>query len=97
MVIAAIDAVLGAYSRIDGLVNNAGGQYRAPMKTISTKGFEAVVRSNLTGGFFFFCEGSKPLWGGESRAHPQNFSRISHRWAPYLPLPAVPGGEVDPS
>src|SRR3979409_2057641 len=53
MVIAAIDAVLGAYGRIDGLVNNAGGQYRAPMKSISTKGFEAVVRSNLTGGFIF--------------------------------------------
>src|SRR5258707_191146 len=45
MVIAAIDAVLGAYGRIDGLVNNAGGQYRAPMKTISTQGFEAAVRS----------------------------------------------------
>ncbi len=53
MVIAAIDAVLGAYGRIDGLVNNAGGQYRAPMKSISTKGFEAVVRSNLTCGFIF--------------------------------------------
>src|SRR5258705_6195375 len=31
MVIAAIDAVLGAYGRIDGLVNNAGGQYLAPI------------------------------------------------------------------
>src|SRR3982074_1244828 len=51
MVITAIDAVLGAYGRIDGLVNNAGGQYRAPMQTISTKGFEAVVRSNPTGRF----------------------------------------------
>src|ERR1700688_361504 len=56
MVIAAIDAVLGAYGRIDGLVNNAGGQYRAELKTISTKGFEAVVRNNLTGGFIFMRE-----------------------------------------
>src|SRR6202048_3442095 len=56
MVIAAIDAVLGTYGRIDGLVNNAGGQYRAALKTISTKGFEAVVRSNLTGGFIFMRE-----------------------------------------
>src|ERR1700752_3978031 len=56
MVIAAIEAVLGAYGRVDGLVNNAGGQYRAPMKTISTKGFEAVVRSNLTGGFIVMRE-----------------------------------------
>src|ERR1700704_1664864 len=29
MVITAVDAVLGTYGRIDGLVNNAGGQYRA--------------------------------------------------------------------
>ena len=48
-VIAVVERVLADHGRIDGLVNNAGGQYRAPMKTISTKGFEAVVRSNLTG------------------------------------------------
>lgn len=55
-VIAAIEAVLAANGRIDGLVNNAGGQYRTEMKTISTKGFEAVVRNNLTGGFIFMRE-----------------------------------------
>jgi citronellol/citronellal dehydrogenase len=55
-VIATIDAVLQQRGRIHALVNNAGGQYRAPMKTISTKGFEAVVRSNLTGGFIFMRE-----------------------------------------
>jgi citronellol/citronellal dehydrogenase len=51
-----VDAVLAAAGRIDGLVNNAGGQYRAPLETISTKGFEAVVRNNLTGGFIFMRE-----------------------------------------
>jgi len=56
LVIAAIDATLARYGRVDGLVNNAGGQYRTPMKTISTKGFEAVVRNNLTGGFIFMRE-----------------------------------------
>lgn len=55
-VIQTIDAVLQAQGRIDGLVNNAGGQYRTPLKTISTKGFEAVVRNNLTGGFIFMRE-----------------------------------------
>ncbi len=55
-VIATIDAVLAATGRIDGLVNNAGGQYRSEMKSISTKGFEAVVRTNLTGGFVFMRE-----------------------------------------
>ena len=51
-----IDAVLKQRGRLDGLVNNAGGQYRAPIKAISTKGFEAVVRNNLTGGFIFMRE-----------------------------------------
>ena len=51
-----IDAVLQSRGRLDGLVNNAGGQYRTAMKTISTKGFEAVVRNNLTGGFIFMRE-----------------------------------------
>ena len=55
-VIAAIDAVIAQFGKIDGLVNNAGGQYRVPMNTISTKGFEAVVRNNLTGGFIFMRE-----------------------------------------
>jgi citronellol/citronellal dehydrogenase len=51
-----IAAVLAAHGRIDGLVNNAGGQYRMPLEDISTKGFEAVVRNNLTGGFIFMRE-----------------------------------------
>ena len=51
-----IDAVLSRNGRIDGLVNNAGGQYRAALKDITTKGFEAVVRNNLTGGFIFMRE-----------------------------------------
>jgi len=55
-VIQVIDEVLALRGRIDGLVNNAGGQYRTAMKTISTKGFEAVVRNNLTGGFIFMRE-----------------------------------------
>ena len=33
-----IDAILTKHGRIDGLFNNAGGQYRAPLETITTKG-----------------------------------------------------------
>ena len=50
-VCATVDAVLAAHGRIDGLVNNAGGQFPAPLRDISLKGWEAVVRTNLTGGF----------------------------------------------
>ena len=46
-----VSAVVAAHGTIDGLVNNAGGQFSAPLKDISLKGWEAVVRTNLTGGF----------------------------------------------
>lgn len=46
-----VTAVLAEHGRIDGLFNNAGGQYPAPLKDISFKGWETVVRNNLTGGF----------------------------------------------
>jgi citronellol/citronellal dehydrogenase len=55
-VIATIEATLAKYGAVSGLVNNAGGQYRVEMKTITTKGFESVVRNNLTGGFIFMRE-----------------------------------------
>ncbi|MDP3926550.1 MAG: SDR family oxidoreductase [Hydrogenophaga sp.] len=48
---AMIADVIAQHGKIDGLVNNAGGQYPQPVKDISLKGWDAVVRSNLTGGF----------------------------------------------
>lgn len=48
---ACVAEVLGRHGRIDGLVNNAGGQYVSPLAEISRNGFEAVVRTNLIGGF----------------------------------------------
>lgn len=47
----AVADVLTAHGRIDGLVNNAGGQFPAPLASISAKGWDTVVRNNLTGGF----------------------------------------------
>jgi len=44
-------AIVAANGRIDGLVNNAGGQYITPLEKISLKGWDAVVATNLTGGF----------------------------------------------
>lgn len=46
-----VAAVLADFGRIDCLVNNAGGQFRAPLEAISAKGWDAVVRTNLMGGF----------------------------------------------
>jgi citronellol/citronellal dehydrogenase len=51
-----VAAMLRAHGRIDGLVNNAGGQFQAPLESISHKGWDAVVRTNLTGGFLMARE-----------------------------------------
>ncbi|MDC0716867.1 SDR family oxidoreductase [Nannocystis bainbridge] len=53
---ATVAAIVAARGRIDGLVNNAGGQFPAPLSAISQKGFETVVRTNLVGGFLFARE-----------------------------------------
>jgi len=92
MVIAAIDAVLGTYGRIDGLVNNAGGQYRAPLKTISTKGFEAVVRSNLTGGFIFMREVYNRWMEANGGAIVNIIADIWHGWPEFAHSGAARGG-----
>jgi citronellol/citronellal dehydrogenase len=53
---ATVAAVLAQFGRIDALINNAGGQFPAPLHRINAKGFDAVVRNNLTGGFLFARE-----------------------------------------
>jgi citronellol/citronellal dehydrogenase len=53
---ATVAAVVAAHGAIDGLVNNAGGQFPAPLEQISGKGWDAVVRNNLHGGFFMARE-----------------------------------------
>jgi citronellol/citronellal dehydrogenase len=53
---ATVMAVLTAFGCIDHLVNNAGGQFAAPLEKINQKGWETVVRNNLTGGFLMARE-----------------------------------------
>lgn len=48
--------VLTQHGSISGLVNNAGGQFPAPLLAIPKKGFDAVVANNLTGGFLMMRE-----------------------------------------
>ena len=55
-VAATVADIVKAHGRIDGLVNNAGGQFQAPLADISQKGWETVVRTNLTGGFLMARE-----------------------------------------
>ena len=53
---ATVAGIVARHGRIHALVNNAGGQYISPLESIGAKGFEAVVASNLTGGFLMARE-----------------------------------------
>jgi citronellol/citronellal dehydrogenase len=91
-VIGTIEAVLARHGRIDGLVNNAGGQYRAPLKSISTKGFEAVVRTNLTGGFVFMRETYTRWMEKNGGAIVNIIADIWHGWPDFAHSGAARGG-----
>ena len=53
---AALEAVLSRNGPVRLLVNNAGGQFPALLENTSQKGWEAVVQTNLTGGFLMSRE-----------------------------------------
>jgi len=53
---ATVADVIARHGRVDHLVNNAGGQFPSPLSSISAKGWDAVVRNNLTGGFLMARE-----------------------------------------
>jgi citronellol/citronellal dehydrogenase len=50
-VAALVAGVVAREGPIHGLVNNAGGQFQGPLASITQNGFEAVLRTNLVGGF----------------------------------------------
>ncbi len=84
--------VLARHGRIDGLVNNAGGQYRSPMRDISTRGFEAVVRNNLTGGFIFMREAFTQWMEQQGGAIVNIIADIWHGWPDFAHSGASRGG-----
>ena len=43
--------VVARHGLVDGLVNNAGGQFLSPAEAITPKGWHAVIETNLTGAF----------------------------------------------
>ncbi len=92
MVIGTIEAVLAKYGRIDGLVNNAGGQYRTAMHTITTKGFEAVVRNNLVGGFIFMREAYNRWMNANGGAIVNIIADIWNGWPEFAHSGAARGG-----
>ena len=55
-VAALVGAALERFGQIDCLVNNAGGQFPSPAELISPKGWDAVIRNNLSGTFYMTRE-----------------------------------------
>lgn len=47
-----VDGVGAAFGRATVLANNAGGQFPTTAETLSSRGWEAVIRNNLNGTFF---------------------------------------------
>jgi citronellol/citronellal dehydrogenase len=48
---ASIAEIVARHGRIDGLVNNAGGQFAKPLEDLSPRGWKTVVDLNLNGTF----------------------------------------------
>ena len=69
---ATVSAIIQAHGHIDALVNNAGGQYIAPLESISAKGWDAVVASNLNGGFLM----ARECYTQSMKAHGGNIVNI---------------------
>ncbi|AWL28051.1 SDR family oxidoreductase [Acinetobacter defluvii] len=51
-----IAEVIENFGKLDGLVNNAGGQFPSNLEGISANGFDAVVRNNLHSTFYLMKE-----------------------------------------
>lgn len=51
-----IAEVIEKFGHLDGLVNNAGGQFPSPLESISANGFDAVIRNNLHSTFYLMRE-----------------------------------------
>ena len=98
---ATISHVLERHGRIDGLVNNAGGQFPSPLSNISAKGWDAVVRNNLTGGFLMAreCVTQWMMMSAPGRGVPrpppeESGSRLGSGPAPAAKERAINGGAI---
>ncbi|XP_003462124.1 peroxisomal trans-2-enoyl-CoA reductase [Cavia porcellus] len=54
-------STLALYGKIDFLVNNGGGQFWSSPEHISSKGWHAVIETNLTG-TFYMCKAAYNSW-----------------------------------
>ncbi|XP_012640626.2 peroxisomal trans-2-enoyl-CoA reductase [Microcebus murinus] len=56
-----VKSTLDIYGKINFLVNNGGGQFLSPAEHITSKGWHAVIETNLTG-TFYMCKAVYNSW-----------------------------------
>ena len=57
------ETILQKHGRLNSLVNNAGGQFPSPLEKMTKKGWDAVIRNNLTGTFLVSQQAFKTFFG----------------------------------
>jgi len=60
-----MEETISSYGKIDFLVNNGGGQFMSPVSSMSSKGWKAVIDTNLNG-TFLCCREAFRLWMGDN-------------------------------
>jgi NAD(P)-dependent dehydrogenase (short-subunit alcohol dehydrogenase family) len=71
-----VDQVMGAYGRIDALINNAGIVVVKPLEEIDWADFRRVVDVNL-GGVFLFCKHVLPIMKKQASGAVVNMGSVS--------------------
>ncbi|MEC7946177.1 MAG: SDR family oxidoreductase [Myxococcota bacterium] len=77
----AVGETLAAHGRLDILVNNGGGQFMAPAETISPRGWDAVIATNLTG-TWNLTRAAHDAWMGDHGGRIVNITMLTNRGFP---------------
>lgn len=78
---ALVDQTLAAHGRLDILVNNGGGQFLAPAQLIRSKGWDAVIETNLTG-TWNLTRAAADAWMLENGGRVVNITMLTDRGFP---------------
>ncbi|XP_055254415.1 peroxisomal trans-2-enoyl-CoA reductase [Moschus berezovskii] len=76
-----VKSTLDIYGKINFLVNNGGGQFFYPAEKISSKGWNAVIETNLTG-TFYMCKAVYNSWMKEHGGSIVNITMLTKNGFP---------------